>query len=86
MVTPSNHAREQARRRGLAETVVLAVAQAPEQRIAVRRGREIRQSRIAVPAGGTLYLVRVVVDIDGPAETVVTAYCTSRIEKYWRRS
>ena len=73
---------KQAQRRGLPEAIVLSVARAPEQRIPVRPGREIRQSRIAVPAGGTLYLVRVVVDADPTAETVVV-YRTSRIEKYW---
>ena len=85
MLTLSNHAREQAQRRGLPEAIVLSVARAPEQRISVRPGREIRQSRIAVPAGGTLYLVRVVVDMDPTVETVVTVYRTSMIDKYWSR-
>jgi hypothetical protein len=79
----SQHAREQAARRGLSESTVLEVARAPEQRVVVRPGREIRQSRIAVPQGGKLYLLRVVVDIGGRAETVVTVYRTSRIDKYW---
>jgi hypothetical protein len=79
----SQHAREQAARRGLSESTVLEVARAPEQRVVVRPGREIRQSRIAAPPGGKLYLVRVVVDIGRRAETVVTVYRTSRIDKYW---
>ena len=69
--------------RGLGEDFVLAVAQAPEQRIYVRAGREIRQSRVAMPPDGTLYLVRVVVDVEQGRETVVTTYRTRRIEKYW---
>lgn len=85
-VTISEHAREQASRRGLGEATVLKVAQTPEQRIAIRAGREIRQSRIAMPAGGKLYLVRVVVDTGPQGETVVTAYRTSRIDKYWSGS
>ena len=85
MLTLSNHAREQALRRGLPEAIVLAVAQAPEQRLTVRPGREIRRSRVAIAAGGTLYLVRIVVDVDAATETVVTVYRTSRIEKYWGR-
>ena len=40
--------------------LLVEVARSPEQVILVREGREIRQSRIAMPAGGTLYLVRVV--------------------------
>jgi hypothetical protein len=85
-ISVSEHAREQASRRGLGESTVLDVARAPEQRIAVRRGREIRQSRIAIPAGGKLYLVRVVVDTGGDGDTVVTVYRTSRIKKYWSAS
>lgn len=66
--------------------MVLAVAQAPEQRLAVRRGREVRQSRVAIPAGGTPYLVRVVVDTGPTEETVVTVYRTSKIEKHWSKA
>ena len=79
----SDHARTQAARRGLSEEVVLGVARSPEQRLAVRPGREVRQSRIGMPAGGTLYLVRVVVDSGPDADTVVTVYRTSKIDKYW---
>jgi hypothetical protein len=73
----------QAARRGLNEDVLLGVARFPEQRLAVRPGREVRQSRIGVPEGGTLYLVRVVVDSGQDGDTVVTAYRTSKIDKYW---
>jgi hypothetical protein len=69
----SEHASEQASRRGLSDATVLEVARTPEQRLAVRPGREIRQSRIAMPAGGKLYLVRVVVDIGAQGESIVTA-------------
>jgi hypothetical protein len=86
MITLSKHALEQAARRGLSEEIVLAVAQAPEQRLVVRPGRELRQSRVAIPAGGTLYLIRVVVDAGPGAETVVTVYRTTKIEKYWSKA
>ena len=79
----AEHARTQAVRRRLTEAMVLEVAQSPEQRIAVRPGREIRQTRIAMPAGGKLYLVRLVVDIGPGEEMVVTVYRTSKIDKYW---
>lgn len=79
----SEHARSQAARRGLSEAEVLAVARAPEQRIGVRPGREIRQSRIAEPRSGKLYLVRVVVDTGPEGGTAVTVYRTSKFDKYW---
>ena len=82
----SEHARNQASRRGLSDAILLEVARNPEQRMSVRPGREIRQSRLNIPAGGKLYVVRVVVDIVSDAEIVVTAYRTSRIEKYWSAS
>ena len=69
-ISISEHASEQASRRGLSEATVLGVAKDPEQRVSVRPGREIRQSRIAMPAGGKLYLVRVVVDIGPRTEKV----------------
>jgi len=64
MIALSKHACEQAVRRGLSAEIILDVARAPEQRL--------RQSRVAMPAGGTLYLVRVVVDAGPGDETVVT--------------
>ena len=79
----TDHARTQAVRRGLSEEIVLDVARSPEQRLAVRPGREVRQSRIGLPPGGTLYLVRVVVDSGPEADNVVTVYRTSKIDKYW---
>ena len=85
MIALSKHAREQAARRGLSEEIVLAVARSPDQRLAVRPGRELRQSRVAMPAGGISYLVRVIVDLGPSDETVVTVYRTSKIEKYWSK-
>lgn len=82
-VVLTEHARVQMRRRGLDETVVLGVAQAPEQRSKMRPGRELRQSRVNMP-DGKLCLVRVVVDLGTNEDEVVTAYCTSKIYKYWR--
>jgi hypothetical protein len=43
----------------------------------------MQQSRVAVPEGGTLYLVRAVVDSGQDGDTVVTVYRTSKIDKYW---
>jgi len=54
---------------------------APEQREAVRPGRDVLQSRLELE-GGT-YLVRVFVDVDREPAEVVTVYRTSRITKYW---
>jgi hypothetical protein len=83
MIVLSEHARAQAARRGISEETILGVARAPQQRLSVRPGREIRQARVSMPSGGPLYLVRVVVDSGPTDETVVTVYRTSKIDKYW---
>ena len=80
----TEHARGEALRRQISEGIVLAVARDPEQRLEARAGREIRQSRIADPASGKLYLIRVVLELEQAGETIVTVYRTSRIRRYWR--
>ena len=78
----SPHAILEMRRRGIDEDTVRRVLAAPEQREAVRPGRDVLQSRVEFER--KTYLVRVVVDVDRSPPEVVTAYRTSKIEKYWR--
>jgi hypothetical protein len=77
----SPHATFEVERRGVDEAVVRRVA-APEQRESVRLGRDVLQSRIEIDK--RTYLVRVFADVDRRPAEVVTAYRTSKIEKYWR--
>ena len=76
------HAAIEIRRRGIDENAVRVVLAAPEQRHAVRPGRDVVQSRSAF--AGKTYLLRVFVDVDRDPAEVVTAYRTSRVAKYWR--
>ena len=78
----TSHAAFELERRGIGETVVGRVLAAPEQRHAVRAGRDVLQSRIAFEA--KTYLVRVFVDVDREPAEVVTVYRTSNVAKYWR--
>lgn len=55
-----------------------------EQKLEVRKGRIICQSRIKMEIPEREYLIRVFIDIDREPAEVVTAYRTSKIEKYWR--
>lgn len=82
VITP--HARAEAQRRQLKEEIIRQVLSQPEQRLQVRTGREVFQSRIQMGAAGHLYLVRVFVDVDRWPPEVVTVYRTSRVDKYWR--
>ena len=56
----------------------------PEQAEEARPGRVVYQSRFERGEEGRVYLLRVVVDIDREPAEVVTAYWTSKVEKYWR--
>ena len=81
--TMSPHAEFEMGRRGLSEETIRQVLSSPEQRLEVRAGRLLLQSRIAMGEPAKIYLVRVVVDIDRQPAEVVTAYRTSKLSKYW---
>ncbi len=86
IVRITEHARKQALHRGLDVAQIRLVAEAPERILLLRPGREVRQSRVLLPGGERVYLVRVVVDTAQHPPAVVTAYRTSRLAKYWRSS
>ena len=79
------HAALEMRRRGLDEDTVRSVLMAPEQRVEARPGRVIVQSRIQLGDPPKAFLLRVFVDVDRQPAEVVTAYRTSKVEKYWRQ-
>ncbi len=78
----TEHATFQMDRRNIDLEQVRHVLEGPEQRFTIREGRDVLQSRIWMQ--GSLYLIRVFVDVDRRPAEVVTAYRTGRIEKYWR--
>jgi hypothetical protein len=80
----SRHAEWEMTRRGIPLALVRAVMDHPEQRVAdgSRTGRWIYQSRLRFE-DGKMYLLRVVVAEGEEPPVVITAYRTSRIEKYW---
>lgn len=75
------HALLETQRRGLDEATVAQIVLKPEQRLMLRPGRDVFQSRVEL--GRRRYLVRVIVDVDRSPAQVVTAYQTSKIGKYW---
>ena len=78
----TDHATTELEHRRLSTEIIDAVLRNPEQRLEVRSGRVVLQSRIQ--ESGSEYLVRVFVDIDRAPAEVVTAYRTSKVSKYWR--
>jgi len=71
-------------RRGISKDEVAAVLEKPEQSEPVRKGRAVYQSKLSLGELPKEYVLRVFVDIDRNPPQVVTAYRTSKIEKYWR--
>ena len=81
-IPPHVHAQLEMERQQITEGEVAQVLAAPEQIEVVRPGRAVYQSRIGFGEPARIYLLRVFVDIDRRPVEVVTAYRTSRIEKY----
>lgn len=82
VITP--HAQLEMGRRGLNEETVRRILSAPEQRLEVRPGRILLQSRVSMGEPPRMYLIRVIVDIDRQPAEVVTVYRTGKVSKYWR--
>lgn len=78
------HAIEQARLRGIDLDRVREVLLSPEQRVDVRPGRVVLQSRYSLGSPPKMYLLRAVVDTDRFPLDVVTVYRTSKVDRYWR--
>jgi len=75
----TEHARFEMKRRGIRQADVIATIRNPGQTLASSKGRRIYQSRL-----GHL-LLRVIVKEVAQAYHVVTAYKTSKVDKYWRK-
>ena len=73
-------------RRRLPREMVTGVIEGPEQVVPVRPGRVIHQSRYVPEDDDQVYFLMVVIDVDRRPAEVVTAYRTSRVFRYWRRS
>lgn len=78
----SRHALEELARRGLTRSVIDDVLANPDQVLVENVNKKVFQSKVAFERG-KLFLVRVVVAFDADPPLVVTAYRTSKIDKYW---
>ncbi len=56
----------------------------PQQIVAEREGRRAYQSKLDF-GGGTMFLLRAIIDDRLDPAMVITVYRTSKIEKYWRQ-
>ena len=81
VITP--HASFEMRRRGVDEETVQRVLATPGQRIRIRPGRDVLQSKVMAGDPPKTSLVRIFVDVDRRPAEVVTVYRTSKVAKYW---
>jgi Domain of unknown function (DUF4258) len=80
----TDHALSEMARRGISEDQVTTVLAKPGQSEPVRKGRTVYQSKISFGEPPKEYILRIFVDTDRDPPQVVTAYKTSKFEKYWR--
>lgn len=83
VITP--HAAFEMRRRGISEDIIRSILATPGQRLEMRQGRVVLQSRVTMGEPARIYLLRVFVDVDRHPAEVVTVYRTSKVSKYWRQ-
>lgn len=79
----SDHARFEIARRQLLEMAVKDVAQNPQQMVKINKGRKVCQSKYFDSTQDREMLLRVICEERRGLLFVVTAYRTSKIEKYW---
>ena len=82
-VVISDHAQFEIVRRQLSEEVVRSIAQNPQQVVKLKKGRKTCQSKYYDLAEGREMLLRVICEERHDLLFVVTAYRTSKIDKYW---
>jgi hypothetical protein len=83
MIRISKHAREQAADRNISLDLIKIVAKSPQQMIISEEEGMICQSLIFDYDMNKEMLFRVIVTNIGAVRYVITAYKTSKIEKYW---
>ncbi len=79
----SRHVEEEMEKRRISRTFLDGALKAPEQKVPEVKNITCFQSR--VERDGKRYLLRVMVDETVHPSVVVTAYLTTKINKYWRK-
>ena len=79
----SSHAQEEIERRQIPLALVESILESPDQIVPERNAVSAYQSKRGI--GGKIFLVRVMVDDSVDPAVVVTAYRTTKIDRYWRK-
>ena len=84
-VVISDHAQFEIVRRQLSEELVRSVAQNPEQVVNLEKERKVCQSKYYDSAVDREMLLRVICEQRHNLLFVITAYRTSKIDRYWEK-
>lgn len=76
-----SHAENQVKERALSRAQIEETLVNPDQLIDSRKGRKIAQKVFKI--GTFKFLLRAIYVIEGPDFVVISAYRTTKIEKYW---
>jgi len=79
----TSHARLMMGRRQIGEEDVLYVAASPQQVVSLQGARMVYQSRLHDSIEGKEMLYRIILEQREEEVIIITAYKTSRIDKYW---
>jgi len=79
----SRHVKEEMQRRNIPLKKLESVLEKPGQIVPERGGQKAYQSKVDF-GQGKVFLLRVIVDDSVDPAVVITAYRTSKIDKYWR--
>jgi len=82
----TEHALFEMKRRGIIKEDIEKVLANPEQVVKVREERVVFQSRVERGKSSRIYLLRIFVDMDRRPAEVVTAYYTTKTDKYWSKN
>jgi hypothetical protein len=77
----SRHAQQEIERRRIPLPLLEAALEQPDQIVTERGAAKAYQSKCDI--GGKIFLLRVIVDDSVDPAPVVTAYRTTKVEKYW---
>lgn len=81
----SRHVKEEIERRNIPLRFLKSVLENPGQVVLERGGKKAYQSQIDF-GEGKVFLLRAIVDDSVDPAVVITAYRTSKISKYWRKT
>ena len=76
-------ARKKAEKRGVSEAQILDTVNSPDQTVEGYEGRTIAQKKYIIRE--RQFLLRVVYEQQNEVVEVITAYLTSKVDRYWRK-